>query len=411
MNEYWLVLQPYTFIFNTTKEVLFYNSETGHSIREPLNYNLKRVVDELLMPSNAYCASLTEEELSDSQMLFIVTQLRTSFSGEIIKKKSTSNKPFMFRPVARLFNDIDFIVKIGYEKAGESIAQLLGEININLNTNCELNCLHCSEFYKQTPYCNRQEIPNFSVDFEKLHSILNVFDLMGVMKVTFSVSKLITNTPELNLLTDFGKSRFQKHIQFHSLNCPDRKTLDLLTSAGCTLEILFHFPIKYEDINNVINVAKEYMATIKVLVTDEYEYQETLRLFSNIEDDKIIIQPFYNTKNLEFFRNFIFVDSADLETSLSKNLVYGHKKLNSNDFGRLVIQPDGNIYANINKPPLGTIDDDIRKHVYNEMTKGTSWRRIRNMQPCSDCVYQWLCPSPSNYELAIGKPNLCHVKP
>lgn len=36
-------------------------------------------------------------------------------------------------------------------------------------------------------------------------------------------------------------------------------------------------------------------------------------------------------------------------------------------------------------------------------------KRVQN--PCNACIYQWLCPSPSNYELAIGKPNLCHVKP
>ena len=72
---------------------------------------------------------------------------------------------------------------------------------------------------------------------------------------------------------------------------------------------------------------------------------------------------------------------------------------------------DGKVYANVYHEPLGTIDDDIRELIYKEMDKGTSWRRIRDMKPCCDCVYQWLCPSPSNYELAIGKPNLCHVKP
>jgi len=46
-----------------------------------------------------------------------------------------------------------------------------------------------------------------------------------------------------------------------------------------------------------------------------------------------------------------------------------------------------------------------------EMLDNTAWRKIRNDYPCCDCIYQWLCPSPSNYELAIGKPNLCHVKP
>lgn len=48
--------------------------------------------------------------------------------------------------------------------------------------------------------------------------------------------------------------------------------------------------------------------------------------------------------------------------------------------------------------------------IYREMIEGHSWLRIRNQEPCCSCIYQWFCPSPSNYELAIGRSNLCHIK-
>lgn len=44
------------------------------------------------------------------------------------------------------------------------------------------------------------------------------------------------------------------------------------------------------------------------------------------------------------------------------------------------------------------------------MDINTAWRRIREEEPCNLCLYQYLCPSPSNYEAVIGKTNLCHVK-
>jgi pseudo-rSAM protein len=47
--------------------------------------------------------------------------------------------------------------------------------------------------------------------------------------------------------------------------------------------------------------------------------------------------------------------------------------------------------------------------VHKEIDNGKSWFRIRNQAPCNDCVYQWLCPSPSDYEIAIGRQNLCHI--
>jgi pseudo-rSAM protein len=69
------------------------------------------------------------------------------------------------------------------------------------------------------------------------------------------------------------------------------------------------------------------------------------------------------------------------------------------------------VYADVNQTPLGTIDDTVYSIVYKEFTDGKSWFKVRNLTPCKDCIFQWLCPSPSNYEIAIGRPNLCHVKP
>lgn len=44
------------------------------------------------------------------------------------------------------------------------------------------------------------------------------------------------------------------------------------------------------------------------------------------------------------------------------------------------------------------------------MTQRNNWMKIRNKKPCSNCIYQYLCPPPSKYESMIGKMNLCHIK-
>ena len=57
-----------------------------------------------------------------------------------------------------------------------------------------------------------------------------------------------------------------------------------------------------------------------------------------------------------------------------------------------------------------TWDDDYKKLIYNELRHGNSWRRTRDKQAiCKECIYKYLCPSPSNYEIAIQKPNLCNL--
>ena len=95
---------------------------------------------------------------------------------------------------------------------------------------------------------------------------------------------------------------------------------------------------------------------------------------------------------------------------MSKREIFAHQALNTNYFGKLTISSDGNVYSNINGKPLGTINDDVKQLILHEMENGSYWLKIRDMEPCCNCVYQWLCPSPSDYELQIGKPNLCHVK-
>ncbi|MDP3441477.1 MAG: TIGR04150 pseudo-rSAM protein, partial [Ignavibacteria bacterium] len=157
--------------------------------------------------------------------------------------------------------------------------------------------------------------------------------------------------------------------------------------------------------NKKINVAWHFY----IKNEKEYEFAESLIEKYDLENTEI--KPVYTGENHQFFEYNIYLTEDDLQKpGLNRREVFAHQALNTNDFGKLTILSDGKVYANVYHDPLGTIDDDIRELIYKEMDKGTSWRRIRDMEPCCNCVYQWLCPSPSNYELAIGKPDLCHVK-
>ena len=92
--------------------------------------------------------------------------------------------------------------------------------------------------------------------------------------------------------------------------------------------------------------------------------------------------------------------------------IFANQTLNTYNFGRLYIKSKGNVLTKGNKEPIGNIKKDtIKRIIFNEISTGNLWLNIRDNQPCSDCLYQWLCPSPSDYEIAIGKPNLCHICP
>ena len=124
------------------------------------------------------------------------------------------------------------------------------------------------------------------------------------------------------------------------------------------------------------------------------------------------LHPVYSGDNINFFKENVFLKKEDiLATSMTIRDFFSRQVMNIYDFGKINIKPNGDAFANLNYPALGNIySDSINEIVQKEIDEGKSWFRIRNQSPCSECVYQWLCPSPSDYEIAIGRPNLCHVK-
>lgn len=85
--------------------------------------------------------------------------------------------------------------------------------------------------------------------------------------------------------------------------------------------------------------------------------------------------------------------------------------MNTNFFGNLYVFSDSKVYANPNAKCLGNIKEDLLLDlIHKELIENSAWRKTRNEKPCSDCIYQYLCPPISNYELVIGKSNLCNVR-
>ena len=87
--------------------------------------------------------------------------------------------------------------------------------------------------------------------------------------------------------------------------------------------------------------------------------------------------------------------------------------MNEHDFGKLTVFPNGDVFANANDKPLGNLADlNVEELVGRERAGNTSWSRRRTeVEPCRDCLYRFLCPPVSNYEILSKKFNFCHIHP
>jgi hypothetical protein len=146
-------------------------------------------------------------------------------------------------------------------------------------------------------------------------------------------------------------------------------------------------------------------------VTSDEDSHQADHFVEQFQIEKYRLNPVYTGDNLRFFEKNVYLNKEDiLFTSMTVKDFFARQSINLYDFGKINIMPNGDVYANLNHPMLGNIySNNLHEIVHKEVDEGKSWFRIRNQVPCNDCVYQWLCPSPSNHEIAIGRSNLCHL--
>jgi pseudo-rSAM protein len=167
---------------------------------------------------------------------------------------------------------------------------------------------------------------------------------------------------------------------------------------------------KKDNIEQVITFFKDIESpfSLDFIVSSEQDYLNVEQISTTINGNFV---PVYNGENIDFFKSNVFIRQEEiLVSALSKRQIFMRQAINIFHFGKLTVLPDGNVYADVNQTPLGIIDDTVYSIVYKELTEGKSWFWVRDFMPCKDCIFQWICPSPSNYEIAIGRSNLCHVK-
>lgn len=394
MNSYWLTLSVDAFLWIKNDNVLVYNSKNGKSVKFIANEQITKICLYLLELKNLYSIEIFDYE-SDRNVKKWIRSLIKIEAAIITQINNTKNKPVSFAPHLRIqynkgyyqyehnngiggsiinnLHDISVYINGSYYGDHNKYKQTLFPLNIdyNINTKKMLNFLSGCK----NPYLNQINIIGNIFNLENYSNIINVI-----------------NNFEVRICIYIIYNDYMDNIEF--INTLHFRNLHFVVLMNTGLE----------DMNKKKNIFK---CTKQFIITNSDEI-----INSKITiDSQCNIVPYYNNKNIDFFKIHVFTEIDDLRNlSLSKRDIFIRQTLNIHDFGKLTIMPDGKVYANVNEESLGTIDDYAYDIVYKEFMTGKSWFNIRNQKPCSDCVYQWLCPSPSNYERAIGKPNLCHIK-
>ncbi|MDR2010349.1 MAG: TIGR04150 pseudo-rSAM protein [Bacteroidales bacterium] len=379
-SQYWFTIEPYVYVSVGKNAALLYNTLDGNTI--PVKQQkIRKLIGDLYRKDNCGVILLTGNHIDDKDMQSFIIDLRNKFMGDIIDTSLSSGKPVQLMPKLNLQTDIKRLKQDEFRSTGEHIMQYLQETTVHFDN--KINADTYCKFLSQIPRWNKLRLVNLW-DYEQRNTLMNFLILSSVMTV---------------IITPYDKITVQN--------------LSLINIDIFKLHIIIDFPADMQQLHEAWTVLSGQKCpaqfVFKIASDKDYEQSEIIIDQYNIKDYKL--EPVYTGNNLSFFEKNIFLTEEDiLSEPLSMREIFARQALNTFDFGKIHVMSNGDVHANLNQPVLGNINThNIQEIVYKEMNEGKSWLRIRDQKPCTDCIYQYLCPSPSNYEIAIGKPNLCHV--
>ncbi|NOR45510.1 MAG: hypothetical protein GQ534_07980, partial [Candidatus Delongbacteria bacterium] len=172
---------------------------------------------------------------------------------------------------------------------------------------------------------------------------------------------------------------------------------------------VYHNHLKEKYFSNVnINNDIEFV----FLIESDNQLSYALEVIEKYNVGNHRIKPIYNNKNIDFFKNSVYLNPDDFAGSeIKRKEIYANQTLNRNFFGNLYVFSDGSVKtAMSDNQTIGRIDQDFLPILRSACKETSNWLLTRNkIKPCKNCCFNELCPPISNYEIQIGKYNLCNI--
>jgi len=378
-NDYWFTIEPYIFISITNKYVLLYNTLDGVTI-ESDKEEVINLLQEMLQEENCGVVLLKNERYNQKDINGFICELREKYMGDIIDVTLSKGKPVQLLPYFNFPDKLGLYKKHNFSPL-KNVLEKLSEISIHVNATTNITKL--IPFLQSIP-----GNPTFNI-IGNIGEVSNYKELLSFFDQHSSPKNIISSYRNIIAFQPAFENNFSYRISVD-------------------------FPIEVPLWNRSREILLDHTLPVETIfdVKSEDDCQQAEQMVEQYGIEKYRLNPVYTGDNIRFFEDNVFLTKEDIiSTPMTIKDFFSRQAMNLYDFGKINIMPNGDAYANVNHPALGNIEtDNIYEIVHKEVDEGKSWFRIRNQAPCTDCVYQWLCPPPSDYEIQIGKPNLCHVK-
>lgn len=401
MKKNWLTLDSDTFLWVKGEKGLLYNTLNGSSFDFANVGQVAAICEDLLKADNLYSVSISDHQFLDKDTILWINTVVANEMGNFTLGKTYEERPISLMPILKIQDNVQRYI-------WEYDREIQGGV---------LNNLHEVFFYINGTVSGENELYKQLAHPLKIDKCLDYHDILNFCRNSqnpyfasiYLVGSLFTYAYYRELLEGLEQLQAQLTVIVTDMDClrDMRAYIDLGKQRNITVQVMIR---NMSCIGPLFANQEGDNRHYCFLISSEAEYEYVLNTIESRNVVNYQIIPIVKD-NLDFLKSILYLDEEELAgIRLSKREVFIRQSINLNDFGRLIILPNGYVYSNVNQPHLGTIKDLPIDIVYKEFLEGQSWLNVRTKKPCFDCIYQWICPSPSNIELIVGKPNLCSLK-
>ena len=418
-DSYWFFLEPY--VFATVKRndhALLYNTHNGDYLEYKNQPVISRLIKQLLAHKNLYVIKMTGKMLENALISRFVHEARATFMGDLLDLKHFPHKPVQMMPYLNIEKDVARFKIDAPDRVGEDLMTYVGEISIYLTNQCRLRCADCPDSFKQFPHCTRKDgSPAKHLPLSTIERLFRELAGTSLFRVSFLGGDVLLYPFLEDLIEILQKFRAFKsfYIYFENILNSSGKFETLRRLEGDTeLIVLLDFPLDASRFADLVELVTDLglETTFCYRVKNESEAEMAEEIHRKSPNVLYQLQPYFDGTNLDFFERNVFL-SKDIILGARPTFrdIFSRQAFNGNNFGKLTMFPGGGVYSNVNLPKLGNINrHSLYEIVYQELLRGRSWRMSRSrVKPCNGCVFEALCPPLSNYELVMGRNNLCDV--
>jgi pseudo-rSAM protein len=417
-SSYWFYLEQETYTSICNDCALLYNTLTGFLLEVNGVSSIINLLKKTLSPKNGGIVNITQEEFKlHPEIETFINQVVSNFSGELIECKLSKGRPFQMSPIVNIHNDIEKIKKDSYRSGGENIKRYLNELNLYLNGQLKEGASVFTEAFKQ--FLTLKNVPGNTkseLDFEKLKKFLFEAEGSKLNRINIVGGNICEYSKFEKLLLFLNHNPAKKiyHMDYLDISNPKIDVFNKIDRSTSELVFHVHFPYNIEKLSKLKIYTTQLHSPFKffLIVQNENEFKKFQPISEKLKLNEVVVFPYYNGKNFQFFKDNVFLDkNAIIDSKPTMREIIFRKKLNPLNFGKLTVFENGDIHANPIHPKIGRLGDtSLSEVLFKELSSKKSWMRTRDsVNPCKGCNYSALCTPLSNYEYAIGQNNLCHI--